>query len=900
MKRLRPTFDRNKFLLLSFALPFLAYLMVMIIRGYTPFGDSSILYSDMWHQYYPFFVEYRDTLRSGGSLLYNWNMGLGVDYLGLISYYLASPLNLLSVLVPESFLLGYFSLLVPIKLGLAGLFFGIFLQQIFTRRDWAVPVFSAAYGLCAWALGYQWNIMWLDTFALLPLVVLGMVRLLKERKFVLYTLSLFLAIVCNYYVGFFVCIFVALSFFVYEICYGRGFRRFLGDLGLIFLFSLLAIAMTAFIQWPTLTALGDTYSSINKFPTKFDLNIVTKDTFLGLLDAMRQVAGNTLGGTEITFKEGLPNLYCGVLPLILVFRFFLNRKFKLREKLCTIFLLLFFMLSFIIRQLDYIWHGFHFTNMIPYRFSFLFSFVVLVVAYRSWLESESTPKWQSVVAAILILGLVACSNDRTEPIFLIYNLVFLVFYVYILTAKVSEKKVIVETEDGPTAELIPLTAQQASWNRTLPWILVLVMALELVTATVNFGVRFGGTNIANYPRGTTDTAAVIAHMEQREPDTVYYRAEATQTQTLNDDAINGYSGITLFSSSANVRVTRFMSALGYGAKPSYNRYSYEEASPVSELFLNLKYLISRDGSWTETSLHTPVFKMGKTDLVENNAYLPLGFMVTRDILPMTSEDDDAGTFAFQNRLFTAATGIAEDVYTRVEAFDGYSNDGIKVTSRGSAGAYSYSTGSKTGKITVSFTVPTDGFVCLDFYVTKRNSMTVYKNGSEICADSLNLDQMVSVGDCVAGDLIEVDFTCSKANEDGRVTLGAAVLNRGVFWTGYNMLNSGTLELSKLTGTTATGTVTATTAAPVLYTSIPYDENWIVTVDGVPGETFPVLESMVGVVLTPGEHTVTFTYHNTSFYQGLLISAVAALVFLGILLVSHMPRKAGRFQRKKKK
>ena len=59
----------------------------------------------MYHQYYPFFVEFRRVLRSGGSLVYNWNLGLGVDYLGLIAYYLASPLNLLSVLVPEGMLL---------------------------------------------------------------------------------------------------------------------------------------------------------------------------------------------------------------------------------------------------------------------------------------------------------------------------------------------------------------------------------------------------------------------------------------------------------------------------------------------------------------------------------------------------------------------------------------------------------------------------------------------------------------------------------------------------------------------------------------------------------------------------------------------------------------------------
>ena len=75
----------KKYLALSFFLPFLGYTLVMLASQYSPFGSSSILYSDMYHQYYPFFAEYRRVLRAGGSLLHNWNLGMDVDYLALIS-----------------------------------------------------------------------------------------------------------------------------------------------------------------------------------------------------------------------------------------------------------------------------------------------------------------------------------------------------------------------------------------------------------------------------------------------------------------------------------------------------------------------------------------------------------------------------------------------------------------------------------------------------------------------------------------------------------------------------------------------------------------------------------------------------------------------------------------------
>ena len=125
--------NKNKYpyLLFSFLAPFGSMMLLMLVAGYTPFGNKSMLYSDMWHQYYPFFKAFRDTLREGKSLLYTWNVGMGLDYLGLIAYYLASPLNLLSALLPESWTLGYFGMLVPLKLGFAGLFFAYFLKKMF-------------------------------------------------------------------------------------------------------------------------------------------------------------------------------------------------------------------------------------------------------------------------------------------------------------------------------------------------------------------------------------------------------------------------------------------------------------------------------------------------------------------------------------------------------------------------------------------------------------------------------------------------------------------------------------------------------------------------------------------------------------------------------------------------
>ena len=101
------------------------------------------------------------------------------------------------------------------------------------------------------------------------------------------------------------------------------------------------------------------------------------------------------------------------------------------------------------------------------------------------------------------------------------------------------------------------------------------MTIELILNMVNFRVNFPCTYIGNYPRGTEYSASMIRYMKERVDDTLFYRAEVTHTQTLNDGALNSYNGISTFTSSANVKVTQFMKILGFSAKNTYNRYCYE-------------------------------------------------------------------------------------------------------------------------------------------------------------------------------------------------------------------------------------------------------------------------------------------------------------------------------------
>ena len=905
------------YLILAFLIPFLGFTGVMLIGQSEPFNNSnSMLYSDMYHQYYPFFVNFRKRLLAGESLLYNWDIGMGIDYLGLISYYLASPLNLLSVFVPADYTLEYFAMLAPIKLGLASLFFAFFLKKLFNRNDYSIAVFGSFYGLCAWGLGYHWNIMWLDSFALLPLVALGTVSLLRDKKFILYTITLALSVLVNYYIGLFVCIFVFLIFVCYQICRFNGFKRFALDLGRIALFSVLAIGMTLFLELPALAALQNTYSSVNQFPDTFRLNIVDAEiytaaaeawdaykvakeagtgffqllgpffnalgkSFAPILEGMRQAVGNTSGGNPLTLKEGLPNLYCGVGTLLLSFLFLTAKQVKLRDKICSVFLLVFFLVSILIVQLDYIWHGFHFTNMIPYRFSFLYSFVMLYMAYRAWLFRDSFKLWQFIVAGVLSVGILLCSDRRYCFVYLAYNISMLLLVLGIFIYMVIDRWL-----DHKAKEPLPVLAMERRErfrSRYGTAAVLIVMSLELVLNVANFGVRFTFTGNTSYPRRHESTSAALTYMNGREEDSDFFRTEVAHEQTLNDSALNGYSGISTFTSSANVRVTRYLEALGFGARDTHNRYLYEDSSPVANMFLNLKYVIDRNDSIVSNPYYDRIHTFGKVSLLKNNAYLPLGFLANSDLTDW-NWDSDKNPFTKQNELFSLATGIDEKIWS----FSGSNQltltaSDIELPYYTDYGYCIYKT-ETGGVLRYKYQMHKDGFMCFRASATDRNTFTVYKNGLEQYSDTISLPEVFAVCDVQVGDTIIIDVGC-KQNTNATVYIQSAIMDDELFRQGYEILSASTWDLTEFSGTRVEGTIDCNRDG-LLYTSIPYDGNWVATVDGEEVDIELVGNCMMALKLTKGKHTVKFVYRNQAFIYGSIISGLCAAAFVGLIIWSR--------------
>ena len=309
-------------LLAAFFVPVLVLVVIFAQRGIFPFGEECFLRTDMYHQYAPFFSEFQYKLTHGGSLLYSWDIGMGVNFSALYAYYLASPMNWLVALCPRQFLIEFMTVLIVIKTGLSGLFFTWYLRKHTGTREFGSCFFGIFYALSGYMAAYSWNIMWLDCILLFPVILFGLERLVKEKKGMVYCIALGLSILSNYYISIMICIFMVIYAAVLVILYPpKKGKEFAATAGRFTLYSLLAGGLAAVVLLPEIYALQATASGNFDFPK-------TVSSYFSIFDMIARHIGNVQ--TEIGLDHW-PNIYCGVAVLMLLLLYLGNKNIKKKQ-----------------------------------------------------------------------------------------------------------------------------------------------------------------------------------------------------------------------------------------------------------------------------------------------------------------------------------------------------------------------------------------------------------------------------------------------------------------------------------------------------------------------------------------------------------------------------------------
>ena len=316
----------------------LLLLLAFYVLHMLPFGPANLVLSDAHIQYIDFFAWLQRCLRGEDSLIWSFARGLGGNTWPVFTYYLSSPWSLLVLLFQRDELYTFYDIVVMLKLSAASAAMAVYLASRFAHRipSYAVLLLSVAYALSEYGVHQSVNIMWLDGFCLLPLVLLGVWRAGTRQGGTCLVLASVCAMIFNWYS---VCIDLLFAglFACWEgwVACGTSFRwrAYAAFLGRCFLGLALGAGLSAIVFVPTLAGLSDGRGSIDWQAFSFQYH--------GKLSAF--LTGQLWGSLS---ERGSVSLFVGAFAFLGAAAFFWNAAIPRRWRLRAVLLLLFLALVF--------------------------------------------------------------------------------------------------------------------------------------------------------------------------------------------------------------------------------------------------------------------------------------------------------------------------------------------------------------------------------------------------------------------------------------------------------------------------------------------------------------------------------------------------------------------------
>lgn len=886
---------QNAAYLLSFLIPLAVMCGIFIINGVYPFGDESFMHSDMYHQYVPFLSEMQSKLKSGDSLFYSWNVGIGSNFLALYGYYMASPINWLVVLVPDQYLIEFMTWLVALKIGLCGFTFCFYLTRHFKTKSFVLVPFAIFYALSGFLAAYNWNVMWLDCVVLFPLIAVGLEALVKEGKYKLYCISLALCILSNYYISIMVCIFLVLYFLLQLVCSHMSLRQ-MGAAAVRFaLFSLLAGGLAAVLLIPEYAALHLTDFSEFNFP----------DTLTFYFSFLDMIARHCMNVNVETGLDHWPNIYCGVAVFLLVPLYVTNTRISLREKAAYIGLLAFMLLSFSTNMLNFIWHGLNYPDSLPCRQSFLYIFLLLTLCAKAVLNIRGCSLKALGGCFCLSLGFVLLFEKlmadeeayRTETflltaLFLCLYGVFLYFY---------------------------RNRNAAAEGKRYGMCLLAVLTLTSVTveAAVNtYTTSCSVTSRSSYLNNLDSYQTLVERTRER--DTDFYRFEKTSRVTKNDGTLVGYPTASLFSSTSNGHVQDFYDKMGMSDSKVF--YCFDGATPLSSSLLGVRYVFSRSAN-EDPLLYTLIDQEGDIYLYECRYSLPLGFMISSGSgfsasaqTPEASGSADASASAFTDENVSSQTAGTEESASEASPLDellGNIDDtrtdaleraldsegatpldtqnrmvqalGLEQNLFTSVGALQEEDGATT------ITADVSGHYYAYVGDTGVNTLKMESEAGSKSFSQVKYHYICDLGWHDAGDVISL-----TSEDSSSLNVSAYRLNFDVMDEVISILGEQTMTVDSYSSTHINGHIDVSRAGELIL-SVAYEPGWTILVDGEEVQPGLFDDTFISLSLTEGEHTIEMRYRPAGLTIGIIVSLICLAIFAAIVLLERRRRMRPKTQ-----
>ena len=624
----RDKFKNLKIYLGALVLSLPLLFLVFYLKDFYPLGENLLQYQD-GDQYLSFLSYVQQSLYSSDNLLYTWNSLLGTNFVGTYAYYAASVFNFLIIFFPGNLMLGY-HIIYMIEWCCAVLCFAICAREVFpNKRADFIIILSACYPLVSYYLHYTWNQSWIGGMVFLPLVALGLWRILRGKQIYLYTFSLAVALYSNYYTGYEICItafFLLLAAFIAGVWRGKWYYVLLKW----FVGTVIAVGLVAFLLLPT-------YRSLPPDRQK-SFEIVS-----GNLSEINNISLASMFFTDpfngMSQNTNSPLIGIGVVQLIGLSLFFANNKINWRQKAASIFIIVIFICSFYSKGLTNIWHGFSDNMWYNYRYSFTCAFFLYFLSLYGFLTFPVAKKrYLGIAVGLLVLLVYFAYTDPHQNL-----------------QEDTKKLDILILALGMVLYTLALCFYRRRW--------IYRFALATLAIVMGYSGIYNANLVLNeygsYSRYLSISSRVQNILNIIQEDTDFYRIGLNTTYEREDGSLYGYKGVECYTSAASRPTLVLLSDLGFTRTPWGS--SYNSNIPISsESLVGFKYVELLDDKKT---LYFDLID-SDSNLYINPYALPLVFPIESD--EEISSNDYQNNFEYLNAVWNSLTSVGGDIFTPVE------------------------------------------------------------------------------------------------------------------------------------------------------------------------------------------------------------------------------------------
>ena len=607
-------------------------IMIFLFKGIYPFGNNSLIWGDMHDQITAFYYHFYDSIKGNSSLLINFSTSGGINFLGILAYYILSPLSFITLLVSREDIYLVVSVIIAFKILLSSLTCLYAIRTFFKKIPNLLSVLLAIiYAFSGYSIIMYQITPWIDAMYMFPLIIIGLKKVLDLEKPTMYIVTLTLSLYFSFYVTFMVIIFIFLASLIYLLVYKEDKLKRKKAILALGITTIISILLSLVIVIPTYLQISISSRSI------FNINTLLNSKMGPITDKLSMFL---FGGV----------MYTGILLLL--------KNYKKHKKFLTFYIpvLLVMLIPVMIEPINKVWHYGSYA-FFPYRAGFITMFLLVFGAayyFNNYIPIKGVVLKRNKVISVVLTLVISVST------FIIMYVNYYNFQstIYSLTISTNHLLLLV-------LALFTITSIIGSFiiillNKQLNrFSLILISIISITHIIVNTAIYLGIDEEQDNLMGQYEVLNKISK-DYKEDD--YYRVKnEVINMTNNSGMIMKFHNLDHFTSLTDGNNQASLKKIGYSSM------WVKTFSRGGNLFLDSilanKYLITKD------EINSQYYELVKTydniNFYSLNQNISYGYLISKN----DTIFDKGNSFEISNSIYKNITGTDNDLFEIIDRFD---------------------------------------------------------------------------------------------------------------------------------------------------------------------------------------------------------------------------------------